>query len=346
MLRVLTVAFPLAPVSLDASGGAEQVAAALDRALVAAGHSSTVLACNGSQVAGELISNGPLPDVMDDAAKHAARARHAELIERLLRSGRFDLVHFHGVDVLDYLPSPGLPTVITVHLPADWYPRALFEPRPRTVLVAVSEAARRIFPDTPTEVRVIPNGVPVELSSVRHAKRNFVLALGRICPEKGFHLALDAAKRAELPLLLAGTVFSYPEHRAYFDAEIRPRLDRQRRFLGPVGFARKRRLFSAARCLAMPSLAPETGGLAAMEALACGTPVVAFPNGALPELIDHGRTGFLVRSVEEMAEAMRAAAVLDPQECRAAATRFEERATTRAYLDLYAELAGARVHAG
>jgi glycosyltransferase involved in cell wall biosynthesis len=346
MLRVLTVAYPLAPVSLDASGGAEQIAAALDRALVAAGHSSTVLACEGSRVAGELVSSGPLPDVMDGTAKYAARARHAELIERLLRSRRFDLVHFHGVDVLDYLPSPGVATVITVHLPSDWYPPTLFEPRPRTVLVAVSEAAQRSFPDTRTDVRVIRNGVPAELSSAPHAKRRFVLALGRICPEKGFHLALEAAKRARLPLLLGGTAFPYPEHRAYFEAEIRPRLDRQRRYLGPLGFARKRRLLSAARCLAMPSLAPETGGLAAMEALACGTPVVAFPNGALPELIDHGRTGFLVRSIEEMAEAMRVASGLDPDACRKSGARFDQRAMARAYLDLYAELAGARVHAG
>jgi glycosyltransferase involved in cell wall biosynthesis len=140
-------------------------------------------------------------------------------------------------------------------------------------------------------------------------------------------------------------VHPYPEHRAYFETEIRPRLDRSRRYLGPVGFERKRRLLAAARCLAMPSLAAETGGLAAMEALASGTPVVAFPNGALCEVVSHGQTGYLVHSIEEMAHAMRDAASLARSECRAAGARYSQRAMAAAYLDLYAELASAPAHA-
>ncbi|HVG81451.1 MAG TPA: glycosyltransferase [Methylomirabilota bacterium] len=345
MLSVLTVAYPLAPVGPDAVGGAEQIASALDRALVAAGHRSTLLACAGSTAAGELISTGPLPRRLDESAKRRARSEHARRIDQLLKTRSFDLVHFHGVDAADYLPAPGVPTVITVHLPAHWYPSALFAPRPATVLVAVSQAARRSFPSTGAAVRLIPNGVPDALFSARHAKRAFVLALGRICPEKGFHLALDAARQAELPLLLGGVAHPYPEHEAYFEAEIRPGLDRCRRYIGPLGFRRKRRLLAAARCLAMPSLAPETGALAAIEALACGTPVVAFPNGALAELVSHGRTGFLVNSVEEMAEALRAAASLKPEDCRAAAAPFREQAMAGAYLQLYGEMAAARVHA-
>jgi glycosyltransferase involved in cell wall biosynthesis len=345
MLKVLTVAYPLAPVGPDAAGGAEQIACALDRALVAAGHRSTLLACEGSTAAGELISTGPLSPRLDESAKRRARSEHARTIEELLRTRSFDLVHFHGVDTAEYLPPPGVPTVVTIHLPANWYPPALFMPRPATVLVAVSQAARRSFPNAGAEVRLIPNGVPDALFRARHAKRSFVLALGRICPEKGFHLALDAARQAELPLLLGGRVYPYPEHEAYFEAEIRPRLDKGRRYLGPLGLPRKRRLLAAARCLAMPSLAPETGALAAIEALACGTPVVAFPKGALAELISDGRTGFLVRSVGEMAEALRAAASLEAEDCRAAAMPFREEAMARAYLHLYAELAAARVHA-
>ena len=346
MLSVLTVAYPLAPVGPDAAGGAEQIASALDRALVAAGHRSTVLACHGSEVAGELASTGPMASRLDGAAKRAARLRHRDMIHGLLGSRRFDLLHFHGVDAMEYLPEPGLPTVVTVHLPADWYPPQLFARRPRTVLVAVSHAARRSFPPDAGAVRVIPNGVPEALFSARHARRSFVLALGRNCPEKGFHLALDAAKDADLPLLLGGTVYPYPEHQAYFETEIRPRLDARRRYLGPLGFRRKRRLLAAVRCLAMPSLAAETGALTAMEALACGTPVVAFPNGALGELIQHGRTGFLVRSVPEMAAAFSAAAQLDGAACRAAGRAFDQRKMVAAYLELYAEMAAAPAHAG
>ncbi len=344
-LNVLSVAYPFAPVGPDAVGGAEQVLTILDGALVAAGHRSTVLACEGSETASELVCSGRPPDLIDDTAKQAARRRHGEMLTKVLKSRRFDAVHFHGIDVADYLPQPGLPTVITVHLPPDWYPTRVFQPRPATVLVAVSDAQRRSFLTTAGKPRVIRNGIPLELYKRQHAKRGFVLALGRICPEKGFHLALDAAHRAGLPLLLGGTVFPYPEHLKYFDQEIRPRLDRQRRYLGPLGFRRKRRLLAAARCLAVPSLVAETGALVAIEALASGTPLVAFPHGALTELVIDGQNGFLVQTTDEMGKAMHAAANLDGAAGRASAARFDQKQMIASYLDLYTELAAVRVDA-
>lgn len=164
--------------------------------------------------------------------------------------------------------------------------------------------------------------------------------LGRVCPEKGQHLALRAAHAAGVALLLGGAVFGYPAHRDYFAQQVRPLLDRRRRFLGPVGFARKRRLLAAARCLLIPSLAAETSSLVAMEAAACGTPVIAFRAGALAEIVEDGRTGFLVGSVDDMAAAIARTGIIDPATCRAvAAARFDERRMTDDYLALYARLA-------
>src|SRR5690606_5709087 len=142
-------------------------------------------------------------------------------------------------------------------------------------------------------------------------KRDFVAALGRLCPEKGFHLALDAAKRAHIGLLLAGKLFRYGEHERYFAREIIPRLDHRRRFVGAIGPAAKRWLPGSARCRVGRCLPEEPCALVAMEALACGPPVIAFRAGALAEVGEQGKAGFRVTDVREMAEALAAHRRLD-----------------------------------
>jgi glycosyltransferase involved in cell wall biosynthesis len=189
----------------------------------------------------------------------------------------------------------------------------------------------------------IPNGVDVDALYRPHARRDFALVLSRICPEKGIHLALEAARLADLPLLVGGQAYGYQAHVDYLHGAVQPMLDARRRFLGPLGFARKRRFLNAASCLVIPSLAAETSSLVAMEALACGTPVVAFPHGALPDIIEHGRTGFIVNDVAEMAQAMLAARSIDPQECRRAArSRFSLEVMIERYLGAYLALAAMR----
>lgn len=337
---ILNVAYPLAPVGPDAVGGAEQILGALDAALVRAGHRSIVVACGGSAVHGELVSiprfRGPLTEEVRSRAWHDQRCA----IRNILRERPVDLIHFHGLDFNHYLPGDGPPALVTLHLPPEWYEAEAFRlERPQTYFVCVSKDQRSRCPDSARLLPEIPNGVDVRRLTAHHARRGFAVALGRICPEKGFHFALDAARLAGMPLLLGGEVFRYPAHEAYYQSEIVPRLDAQRRHLGPVGFARKRRLLSAAQCVVIPSLAPETSSLVAMEALACGTPVVAFPVGALPEIVEEGKTGFLVQGVEEMAEAMKKAAGLSHEDCRRAArSRFSLERMTQQYLDLYHEL--------
>ncbi len=339
-LTVLNVAFPFAPVGPDAVGGAEQVLSSLDQALVGAGHRSVVVACAGSSTAGTLVAVPRSHTLITDAERRRAHRRHLAAIERALRRWPIDLVHLHGLDFEAYLPPPGPPALVTLHLPPEWYPRTAFFPtRLDTFLHCVSASQRARCPPGAALLPEIANGVPVDALSARHARRGFALALGRICPEKGFHHALEAARRAGVALLLAGEVFRYGAHEAYFRREIAPRLDRQRRFIGRVGFARKRRLLSAARCVLIPSLAPETSSLVALEALACGTPVVAFPAGALPEIVEHGRTGFIVQDEAEMADAILATSRLDPADCRAVARRrFSLERMTGRYLALYQEL--------
>ncbi len=340
-LTVLSVSYPLARVSPDATGGSEQVLAALDRGLAAAGHRSIVVAPEGSRVQGTLRPIGFEAGPLDKAARARATAAVRAAVAAVLAAERVDLVHLHGIDFPAYLPPVGVPVLATLHLPPDWYPEGVLRPaRLETWLNAVSATQHAACPPSSALLPPIPNGVPVDRLTARHAKRSFALFLGRICPEKGVHLAIEAARRADVPLLIAGEVYGYAAHQAYFDDAVRPRLDARCRFLGPVGFARKRRLLTAARCLLVPSLAAETSSLVAREAAACGTAAVAFRAGALPETVAHGRIGFLVDDVDGMAEAIGAAGRIDPTACRAhARERFSEAGMVAAYLALYARLA-------
>lgn len=334
---VLSVAYPLAPTGPDAVGGAEQILSEMDAALVRAGHRSIVVACEGSRVAGELVSTPGWDGDITEEVRRWAQRQHRIAIEQTLRRHRVDIVHMHSLDWHAHLPVSDVPLLVTLHLPCAWYPEHAFKtPRPRTYLNCVSRSQRATCGPTAMPVFVVENGVPVDRLQCRVSKRNYVLSLGRVCLEKGLHLALDAARQAGVPMLLAGDVFRYPEHVSYFEKEIAPRLDAQRRFIGPVGFARKRRLLTGARCLLAPSLVDETSSLVSMEAFACGTPVIALAKGALPEVIEHGRTGFIINDVDEMADAIRRVDELDPQDCRnAARERYSSERMFRDYLALY-----------
>ena len=339
-LNILNVAYPLAPVGPDAVGGAEQILSALDAALVAAGHRSIVVACEGSRVFGTHIPvpypSGPLTEEVRAQAQAACRRE----IASALGQGPIDLVHLHGVDFYAYLPKEAV-TLATLHLPMSFYPAdAMKAERDNVFMHGVSGRQCADAPSSAKLLAPIPNGVDVSAFRVARRKRDFALVLSRICPEKGIHLALDASIAANASLLIGGQVFPYPSHQFYFDREVAPRLDARRRFLGPLGFARKRRLLCAARCLLVPSLAAETSSLVAMEALASGTPVIAFDAGALPDIVEHGKTGFIVKNADEMALALSEAATIDPHACRKAAeARFDLSVMTRRYLDLYRRLA-------
>lgn len=341
-LTVLSVAFPFARVAPDAAGGGEQVLAMLDAALQRVGHRSIVIGTEGSCVCGRLVAvPAPRETIRHDAWGRAHDACRSA-IAATLAAERVDVVHLHGLDFPAYLPDAPVPTIATLHLPIAWYapwlPRIA---RPAFALRCVSTSQRRTLKDATAPVDVIHNGVPIEhLPRLDVRRRSHAVVLSRICVEKGVHLAMDAAARAGVPLFVAGQTYPFEEHIRYFAGMIRPRLNARCRFVGRIGPRGKARLLSSASCLLVPSRAPETSSLAAMEALACGTPVVAFDTGALPEIVDHGVTGFIVRTVEEMAEAMRDVSGLDRNACRTQAiARFSASRMVREYIDLYHELA-------
>jgi len=338
-LTVLSVAYPFAPVGADSVGGAEQVLGHIDEALVCAGHCSIVIGCEGSTVAGRLLPVPRVSGMLDEGEIEAAHSRHRRAINAALERWPIDIIHLHGVDFHRYLPRANVPILVTLHLPVSYYPTEALHPGPGVWINCVSQSQHATCAPDPQLLPPIENGVANNFFTSRHAKRGFALMLARICPEKGVHLAIEAAKRAAVPLLIGGGVFSYPAHQRYFEQEIRPRLDRWRRFIGPIGLRRKRRLLAAARCLLVPSLVPETSSLVAREALASGTPVVAFARGALNEALEHERTGFLVNDESQMAEAITRTSIIDPATCRSSAReRFSLERMTRQYNATYRSL--------
>lgn len=196
-LTILSVAYPLAQVSQATAGGAEQVLLALDRALVESGHRSLVLAAVGSQCNGLLLPVRVPSANLDERAKIESRRLFREALNQAIDRYSVDVIHMHGIDFEKYLPDYELPVIVTLHLPLEWYEWSAFLPQRKNIsLVCVSRSqARTARPGTPI-MQIIPNGVSLNQFHPAQHKGDYVLFMGRICPEKGVHLAIEAAERA------------------------------------------------------------------------------------------------------------------------------------------------------
>ena len=203
-LTVLSVAFPFAPVGPCGVGSAERILGELDAALVAEGQRSVVVACAGSLVAGELFS-APIPEraLISESDRRWHRWRFQAAIDRALSKHRIDLIHMHGVDFDQHVLPPDIPILVTLHVPIDWYrPEAWVTFGDRAQFQCVS-AAQRSTCSALADVPVIENGVPLPAIRLDREREDFALALGRICPEKNVHEALEAGTRAGTRVLVA-----------------------------------------------------------------------------------------------------------------------------------------------
>lgn len=340
MKTIINVAYPFAPVHEATAGGAEQIVLLIDNELSIRNIRSIVIAQEESQIKGELIKVPKINGLISSEGKKDIQLKVKELIEYAIQKHSPDLIHFHGLDFYNYLPDTKTISLVTLHLPVTLYDSDKLNCcDTHYVCVSLSQwsqcsGIKRLLPD------VVQNGILIP--SQIHRKKNpaFVFSLGRICPEKGYHIAIDAAKKAQVPLILAGEVFNYSSHIDYYKTELVPRLDSVNyRFIGKIGSLQKEYLYSNALCVLIPSQIEETSSLVAMEALAHGTPVIAFNRGAMAEIIEDGFNGYLVNNMDEMAEAIRKVHLIKDENCfKTAKEKYDQRSMTNKYIEIYKKL--------
>jgi glycosyltransferase involved in cell wall biosynthesis len=334
---ILYISYPMLPVTAASCGGAEQILWSLEREMHQRGWQTTAACCEGSQISGELYATGDVPTKNDRFEERDAE--HCEAIFRWLGFREFDLIHDKSGRFWKHAHKVRTPILATLHLPRSFYDEALFRHIGANVhFNCVSETQAETFRDLPRMMGVVRNGIDPARFPFTNEKRDYLLWLGRICPEKGTHLAIEAAEETGLPLVIAGSVYPFSYHQEYFEREVRPRFQGSQGrvvFVEAPSFEEKVRLLQHARALVQTSLAPETSSLVAMEAMACGTPVVALRAGAIPEVVAHGETGFVVRSLKELVGAIHDVDHIWPWACR---SRVEENFTVAMMADGYENL--------
>ncbi len=321
-------------------GGTERVVAHLCNALVDLGHEVTLFASADANTRAQLVPVRDQAIRLDPAPLKSDLAAHLTLLSEVRRQkDRFDVLHFH-TDMLHFPMFEDMAgrTVTTLHGRLDLKDLAeTYRRWPRFPLVSISNNQRRHLTFA-NWAGTVYHGLPEDLCRFQPRSNGYLAFLGRISPEKGPERAIAIAKRAGRKLRIAAKVDAVD--RTYFETEVRPLLDDPMvEFIGEISDAEKSGFLGGADALIFPIDWPEPFGLVMIEAMACGTPVIAYDRGSAPEVVDNGVSGFVVHDEDEAVAAIEAAVALDRREVR---RRFDRRFTSvamaRGYLDLYADL--------
>jgi glycosyltransferase involved in cell wall biosynthesis len=321
-LRVAMLAPPWIPIPPPKDGGIEAVVSHLVSGLVARGVDATLFAAPGSRAPGAdvvALLDSPHPEQIGSAfveIDHVARA-FAFIDAAASDDHRFDVVHDHcGCAAFAMADRLATPLLHTLHGPFDEATSPFYAAHAHKAwVVAISRWQLRHAPAGVRSVGVIPNPIDVEAWPFEPRKRNHLLWMGRMTEYKGAHRAIAVAKRSGRTLVLAGPV--QPGQEEYFEREVEPHIDGSAiRYVGEVGGPDKQRLFAEAAALLMPIRWPEPFGMVMIEAMATGTPVIAFREGAACEVISDGGCGFLVDDEDGMVEAVGRLPQIDPASCR------------------------------
>ena len=320
-------------------GGTERVVSWLTEELVAQGHQVTLFASGDSITSANLVS--AYPHSLREHGSRETLAPHVLLLEEVfVRAHEFDVLHFH-IDALHYPLSrrQQTPHLTTLHGRLD-FPElySLYRKFRQIPVASISDAQRLPLPWLNWRATV-HHGMPKELFGFWPKPGAYLAFLGRISPEKRADWAIQIARRAGIPLRIAAKVDEVD--RPYFEREIEPLLPGSgAEFVGEIGDSEKERFLGEAYALLFPVDWPEPFGIVMIEAMACGTPVVAYRQGSVPEIIRDGETGFVVDSLDDAVAAIGRISEVRRARCRQVfEERFSARRMARDYLRLYTELA-------
>jgi glycosyltransferase involved in cell wall biosynthesis len=330
-MRIGVLAPPWLPVPPPTYGGTELIADILCRGFKAAGHEAILFASGDSTCPVRKISAIGRAEMPPD--KYKEHLQIAALLRAAPELG-LDIVHSHLEGIQPYAHLLGVPVVCTLHVDMTEQRRIFLQTNAAVDYVAVSEKQGRSFP---FGVRVIRHGIEIERYrfSGRDKKKKHLLFLGEICRRKGADVAVRAWMALARPVKIAGWV--PPVEQDWFKRDVMSRVRLgSLEFLGPVGFEQKVELLGEAAALLCPVRWEEPFGLVAAEAMACGTPVIAIRRGAMPELVEHGVTGFLCDDEEEVLTAIERIEEIDPEACRRRVEElFDAQRMVREYLEMF-----------
>jgi len=316
-------------------GGTERVVSFLTEELIAKGCQVTLFASKDSQTSATLRPIVPQALRLDENHPDGLAA-HIELIEAVLKEAhRFDIIHSH----IDFLPFPCfrrlfVPTVHTLHGRLDFAGlERVFREYRDMPLVSISNAQRRPLPNIRFEATV-HHGLPRNLFHLGNGRGGYFAFLGRACRDKGIVTAIGLAKKTKMPLKIAAKVDT--NDREYFERYVEPLLDSEFvEFVGEINESQKQEFLGNATALLFPIDWPEPFGIVMIEALACGTPVIATPCGSVPEIIQHGLNGFICQDIDDLAQAMVDIGKINRLKCR---LTFEQGFCSSRMADDYIEL--------
>jgi glycosyltransferase involved in cell wall biosynthesis len=295
-------------------GGTELIVSLLTEELIQRGHDVTLFA------SGDSITKAHLRAVcqrfLRGSGRNAQILNMLNVVECMAEAEKYDLIHNHTLfEAMSIARLVKTPMLTTLHgnLDGDW--RLLFK-RYAGWYNTISYACKARLPEKEGFAGVVYNSIDVASYPFNASKREpHLLFLSRISSEKGAHLAIEVAKRSGRKLIMAGNIDTVDEE--YFKTAVSPHVDGdQINYIGEADYERKRELLARAHCLLAPITWPEPFGLFMVEAMACGTPVIAFSRGAAPEVVRHGETGFVASTLEEMTQAVDQVQRIDPIRCR------------------------------